>query len=211
MHDNASVQDDRLLSFASFPRFPPHLLQSVPFCSCERRGTVPRIIFTHVSVTPAEKCPLKPRVEVSRSCAARARGREDERTRDGGNEDRRNRDEGTVRGPKAKQLMIPSRHEYTTSESDGDVPVHARRLCRVSHDRERAVTPVGALDREKKARPIDILMPLCVCVFGMSRFIADSNRSRRGPLRRGAARRRWHCTAPVWKYSLGQGHGASRR
>lgn len=83
-----------------------------------------------------------------------------------------------MRGPKAKQLMIPSRHEYTTSESDGDVPVHARRLCRVSHDRERAVTPVGALDREKKARPIDILMPLCVCVFGMSRFIADSNRSR---------------------------------
>lgn len=128
-----------------------------------------------------------------------------ERTRDEGNGDRRNRDEGTVRGPKAKQLMIPSRHEYTTSESDGDVHVHARRLCRVSHDRERAVTPVGALDREKKARPIDILMPLCVCVFGMSRFIADSNRSRRGP------RRRWHCTAPVWKYSLGQGHGASRR
>jgi len=40
------------------------------------------------------------------------------------------------------------------------------------------MTPVEALGREKKTRPMDILMPLCVCVFGMSRFIADSNRSR---------------------------------
>lgn len=57
----------------------------------------------------------------------------------------------------------------------GDVPVHARG---VSHDRERTMTPTGVLGREKKARPMDILMSLCVCVFGMSRFIADSNRSR---------------------------------
>lgn len=82
-----------------------------------------------------------------------------------------------MHGPKAKQLMMASRHECTP-EPVGDVPVHARRLCGVSHDRERAVTLAGALDREKKARPMDILMPLCVCVFGMSRFIADSNRSR---------------------------------
>ncbi|TGZ36178.1 hypothetical protein DBV15_07241 [Temnothorax longispinosus] len=40
------------------------------------------------------------------------------------------------------------------------------------------MTSAGVLGREKKARPMDILMPLCVCVFGMSRFIADSNRSR---------------------------------
>lgn len=110
---------------------------------------------------------IESRVQVFRSCRCE---REDE--------DRRNRGEGTVHGPKAKQL-IANRHECMYSGiARRRRPRPRASLCGVSHDRERAMTPVGVLGREKKARPMDILMPLCVCVFGMSRFIADSNRSR---------------------------------
>lgn len=97
LYDNASVRDDVCPS----PRFPPHL--PCTLLSRERRGTVLCIIFTHVSVTPAKKCPLKSHGVVS-AC---------ERTKDEGMGDRRNRGEGMARGPKAKQLMIAGRHECT--------------------------------------------------------------------------------------------------
>jgi len=91
--------------------------------------------------------------------------------------------------------MIARRHERS-----GPVRARARYFRGVSRDRERTVTRQrpGRLDGEEKARPMDILMPLCVCVFAMSRSIADSNQSRGG-------------TAAVWKCGLGQGHGVSRR
>lgn len=63
-----------------------------------------RIIFTCASVTPAEKCPLNLASKSSEVVGA------SERTKIRGDEDRRNRGEGTVHGPKAKQL-IANRHE----------------------------------------------------------------------------------------------------
>lgn len=101
------------------------------------------------------------------------------RARDEGTEDwEKEQGEGTGRrkAGKTEQLMIASRHERT--EARRRERRVRKSLWGVSRPRTDRDPTVGtALGREKKTPvPMDILMPLCVCVFGMSRFIADLNR-----------------------------------
>lgn len=101
-------------------------------------------IYSRLGVAGWEM-PIESRVEVSRSCRRSA----SERTKG----------EGTVRGPKVKQL-IANRHGV---EPDGDVPRPRASLCGVSHDRERAMTPArGARPREKS--PPDGYLNAAVCM-----------------------------------------------
>lgn len=100
-----------------------------------------------------------------------------------------------------EQLMIASRHECARARRTSPL---ARGLCGVSHDRERTVTPVGAVSAAKK-KPADGYLNAAVCM--RVRYVAV-HRGLESKPRHAAALRR---AAPVWKCGLGQGHGASRR
>jgi len=139
-----------------------------PSCFCEKHRTILCIMFTHVSVTPADKCPLKPRVEPRfLGAVLRERGR---RMRERGQAK-----SGWRNGAQAEGKTIddskPSRVYQSPTETS---------TCAVFVGCLTTVNGPWPQPRrcEKKVHPMDILMPLCVCVFGMSRFIADSNRSR---------------------------------